>query len=723
MSNKWFVRCLVIAFIPIQLWFLYIMFQYPYINFNVEKIEEQWILTDINTKSQILQLGMQVGDVILQINDGEVDKYPTVIKWRTVDQADTIVASRNGTIFEVNTTELLRINSMDVSYLTAEIISLFVAIMLYTWMNRSQSARYLALVFFSIATTAMSLGASIRGDTLGKIVVGISLMLIPLALLHFLIVFLKEKGNISFRGILKYPYSFIVIHFFLYLSPFFEGRFASIIYSHYFRFVPLIFSLGVCLNLGFLVYVYFKYHKENPYISTMTKTVGVFFAISITPIVCFSFIPNALLGYEWIDSLYTSWIVLLFPLSFTYLLAAKKIYDIDLVVRRFLLTIALSIVPSVCIVGVIVALSSSREKLEHLTLAFLFTLVLLSISLYSLEYWTMRLERIVFPKKHFLQASLKKIAKKLGHISSMRELKDVILVDIVDILQVSGGAVVIRYHDFTEVISHGDINDSEVKQVIMGEMSERPMLVCFEITRNEDYSSYLVLTQKKTNSLLGSEETQWLNLIISYLSVSMENLHLIRKMNMKLDRLAAQMPTEEAAGDFSWFRKLMFELQEKERYRIAADLHDTTMQDLFLLKRKLAALFKQPSDAPRQMSSLSEILDYIDIINMSLRQSCFELHPYLLQEIGLVGTIREWVDMEKVTAPFNLEFQDVETEGIETISLDTKRHLFRVVQELLNNAKKHSNASQVTFRLRGSGSNLILTYEDDGVGLRRIVLW
>ncbi|MNP40373.1 Sensor histidine kinase ComP [compost metagenome] len=52
--------------------------------------------------------------------------------------------------------------------------------------------------------------------------------------------------------------------------------------------------------------------------------------------------------------------------------------------------------------------------------------------------------------------------------------------------------------------------------------------------------------------------------------------------------------------------------------------------------------------------------------------------------------------------------------------LATKRHLLRIIQELLNNAKKHSQASKVNFRLVTTAREFKLIYEDDGVGLKSL---
>lgn len=690
------------------------MFNYPFSGIAVENRDSQWVIGELDKRGNAWKLGLETGDVILNIDGEKVEDFPSVIRWGTVDKANYVQVYKNNESFKVYLRSSYTISPHDVIYLVGEAICFVVAFILYKWMNRSQSARFLAMVFFNMAITFLSLGASVRGEPFGKLIIAMSVILIPAILLHFLIAFMEEKGKIQLpRKALKYLYIFILICLVSHLLMLFEFKYSSIIHGYLSSIVLLLFSIGVCLDLSYLFYAYAKYKKMNPYISTMIRYLGVSFAISATPIVIFSFIPKVLYGHEWIDSLYTSIIILFFPLSLTYLLAAKKIYDIDLVVRRFILTTFLSIVPALIVVAMISSLFTTRARTEHLILAFIFTIILFSITLYSLEYLTTKLERVIYPRRHFLQASLKKIAKKLGQISSIRDLKEIILADIVDIMQVSGGAFVLKHNDYLEILSEGEVDGDEIEKTFAIENRDDPSYTCFEITRNEDYVSYLVLGPKKSNTLFGSEETQWLNLITTYLSVSMENLYLIRKMNRKLEQLAAQIPNESAASEFAWFRKLMFELQERERSRIATDLHDTTMQDLFFLKRKLAALNER---YPYDPDHLKGIYDYIDVINTNLRQSCFELHPYLLQEVGLVRTVEKIVEMEKGIAPFDIEFQASGREEIEACDPDTKRHLFRVFQELLNNAKKHSNASRVRFRLRAARSELILSYEDDGVG-------
>ncbi|WP_409342656.1 sensor histidine kinase [Paenibacillus sp. MBLB4367] len=412
------------------------------------------------------------------------------------------------------------------------------------------------------------------------------------------------------------------------------------------------------------------------------------------------------------------WFILFFPLSFAYLIMTKQLYDIDIVVRRIVFSVAIAIVPSLVITGIVKVLTLDDPNLtwDRFLFFFVAATVIMAFSIYSFEYFTTKLMPVLFPRKHMLQTSIKQIAKKLGFVSSFREIKDIVLVDIVQTLEVFGGAVVFKYKDMMEIISEGDIDTAKVEELVKAGTPDHPDFTCFEIIRHDEYTCYLIMTMKRTNTLLGAEELQWLNMIISYLAVSLENIYLIRELMMKLQQMASQLQDEKVAKEFAWFRKLSFELQEKERQRIAADLHDSTMQDLFFLKRRLRSFVDKHGLTDEAVMQMNGFIEYIETINMTLRESCFELHPYLLKEIGLVQTVRKFVERESYSSSSGLHLQTGQEKRIEALPMETKKHLFRIVQELITNAKKHAEASSVRILLTASEEGLLLSYEDDGVG-------
>lgn len=231
MKNKFLNILLLIAIITLQGWFMFISFTYTYTGITVEPNKNHaWVINQLSSQKTASVLGLQLGDIIKKVNNKEPDAYPFIKRWRSPDQFQTLVITRNGKEVEIETPHL----SFWADYLflafLGEAISLIMALLLYMKFN-SDSARLLSFVFLNIGLIFLSLGASIRGDVLGKIIIGTGIMLLPIIFLHFLIVLLREKGGI------KLPYRFIKYLYvsitFIFLAQFIYFKAAMAIYLIY----------------------------------------------------------------------------------------------------------------------------------------------------------------------------------------------------------------------------------------------------------------------------------------------------------------------------------------------------------------------------------------------------------------------------------------------------------------------------------------------------------
>jgi len=716
MKKKITIGLLVSILVVLNLWCSYLMFHTPYHGIYLKTDDgKTWVIRELDPGGVGVELGLKVGDIVRAV-DGELpDESPYVYRWRTVEQARSLTIDRGGQEFTIAVKNNHTVTEYFVP-LTEAIVCFAVAVAIVVHMRRYPSARMLAVVFLTIALIYMSRGASVRGDVIGKLLITNLMTFLPMVFYHFLVVFFREKGNMKLpTRILPYMYavfgiSFVVRCFMLY------PPYAYPIFQYNEAVTLILFIIGFLYNLGVLAMLYGKIRKQQSYVATIVRSVILSWAISFLPVICLSFLPQILTGQRVLNAVYTSWIILLFPISFAYLIAVDRLYNFGLVLRRLLFAGLLAVVPVSLFTGFYVFLFRHSINEKMILFVFIGSLLLLTTVLYAAEYLITRLEPILFPRKFVLQSALKKIAKNLGTISSFRDLKAIFLADIVETLQVMGAAIVLRYKTEIEVIPEGDIDAAEIER-LAGEPAIAPHRVYtfIEMNSHELYTSYLVITRKKSNLRLGKEELQWLRLITSYLEVSLENVHLIGKLTARLQQLAAQLPDEEAAQDIQWFRKVMYELQEEERIRIATDLHDTTMQDLFFLKRRLTKLGERAA-LPKEDPELGSMIHFVEMINAGLRESCFELNPHLLKEVGLVQTLETYMEKEAYSAPFQLEFLAKDALTKETRDLQTNRHVFRIVQELLANAKKHSHATKVTFRIAETPGKFQLLYEDNGVG-------
>jgi signal transduction histidine kinase len=158
-------------------------------------------------------------------------------------------------------------------------------------------------------------------------------------------------------------------------------------------------------------------------------------------------------------------------------------------------------------------------------------------------------------------------------------------------------------------------------------------------------------------------------------------------------------------------------IQETERRRIAVDLHDGLGQSLSLLKLGIQeALRQMGASAPRKaVDSVKRLLPKVaDALN-ELRRVAMDLRPSTLDDLGLLPTL-SWFVREFEAANPNTRIE----KHISVIEKDVpeplKLAIFRILQEAVNNAVKHSDADCIRVSLHNDDDVLAFTIDDDGKG-------
>lgn len=159
--------------------------------------------------------------------------------------------------------------------------------------------------------------------------------------------------------------------------------------------------------------------------------------------------------------------------------------------------------------------------------------------------------------------------------------------------------------------------------------------------------------------------------------------------------------------------------QEEERKRIAQDMHDAISSKLNVISLTTNLLLENEEIAADDKKSLNHILSINNTVLESSRKIAHDLLPPILEKFGLKVALEELLDdYIKVS-----KLQILHT--IETVpdltNLD-ELHIFRIVQELINNALKHANATQLNIDLLNSNPGFTLIFRDNGEGFDPEVL-
>jgi PAS domain S-box-containing protein len=155
--------------------------------------------------------------------------------------------------------------------------------------------------------------------------------------------------------------------------------------------------------------------------------------------------------------------------------------------------------------------------------------------------------------------------------------------------------------------------------------------------------------------------------------------------------------------------------QERERARIARELHDQMGQHIVALSLGLARLSSEVGEHARACAVVDELRKVADLLGRDVHTLAMELRPSALDHLGLPVALTSYA--EEVASRSDLQI-DVHCDPIDDLQLSgaTQTGLYRIAQEALTNVVKHARAKEVSVILETRGSVLQLIIEDDGQG-------
>jgi PAS domain S-box-containing protein len=164
----------------------------------------------------------------------------------------------------------------------------------------------------------------------------------------------------------------------------------------------------------------------------------------------------------------------------------------------------------------------------------------------------------------------------------------------------------------------------------------------------------------------------------------------------------------EAQRELSEVAERLLEVQEEERRRIASELHDSTSQHLVALQFGLTALRRGGADAETLEDMRKELSEAL----REVRTLSYLLHPPTLAREGLEKTLRAFARGFAQRTALSI---GVSVRGaVDSLPNEAQRALFRVAQEAMANAHRHSPARRISVDLRRGRTGVRLTINDDG---------
>ena len=170
------------------------------------------------------------------------------------------------------------------------------------------------------------------------------------------------------------------------------------------------------------------------------------------------------------------------------------------------------------------------------------------------------------------------------------------------------------------------------------------------------------------------------------------------------------------------------QVQENERSRISRDLHDTVTQDIrtaLIYTHKL----KDSQNLSEEQKNLLDKIQQIEEQNLkNIRNIIRNLTPSEIESASITQLLQELCENINQTGTIQCKFYAQDSELFSKITTEQKLHIFRIVQESINNAIKHSGASEISVILRAETdaadketNGLLFMISDDGKGIPKVM--
>lgn len=705
-------------------YFSFITIKYPYIGIEVNVSQNKQLeINNVFPYGMAEYIGMRKGDIILSIDGGLPEKHKSVRKYNLIEKANDIIVERNGNVLKYDMQSQFYWKQFFLHTIFpwfVLILSILFSAFLFNYKRNEKVSVILILLFLLYGISLFAGAASARTELVAQLFSISCLLLIPLLLFHFFFLYFQ-----------KYNIQLVSFYFVKRLSI---ANFIVMVLTIFFLCLPLsdsfyvvskmltlfTFVVDVCSCLYFFCRGFLK-HRKSIY-SSLFKIIVVGIFISFLPFVLLYAIPAIIFKHELISGEVAFLFTYFLPLTFVYLVSTNQILDINFYIKRIYYYAILSITPSLFLVIVGAALI---DDISVLTWVQIFVIVYLFFILvfYIKEELDYRFRSNLFSEKYNLQSSIYQFVTFLSRERSKKVIEQYFVNEIKTVLGLKNIALLEYDKEIDNLmLINGDSWDFERELLhthlsllfgenFLGELQTLNTISYLIVAENKKKITVLVLGRKKNFTAFNHDEKEWLKTISYYMNISYQNLQMIEDLIMELENIR----TKENAP--SWVLKMLFNIEEKERQRLSIDLHDSALQDQLLLYRKLSDILEKYNVESKVKEELSIVSDgLLDVIH-EIRETCNELMPPFLKEIGIIGALKNL--FKKVQLRTNLVVDFVADRNF-TVSLQDEMTLtlYRIAQELMNNAEKHSNASRVSFFLTYEFDLIILKYKDNGEGLK-----
>jgi signal transduction histidine kinase len=222
-------------------------------------------------------------------------------------------------------------------------------------------------------------------------------------------------------------------------------------------------------------------------------------------------------------------------------------------------------------------------------------------------------------------------------------------------------------------------------------------LVCVPIRVNDRVIGVMQLLNKRNGETFNDQDVQLLMTLAAQAGIAIENARLYRKLREERDRLLAK--------------------EAQVRNTIARDLHDGPTQRLTAVMMNIEFIKKLLVAMPERVSGeLDTLSDLVNKTITDIRTFLFELRPLGLETQGLLSTLQQYVARWQDPSGEGVRLRLQAPANVPRLSAEVEAAIFIIIQEAINNARKHSQAAEIVIYLYVEEAHLVASVRDRGKG-------
>lgn len=222
-------------------------------------------------------------------------------------------------------------------------------------------------------------------------------------------------------------------------------------------------------------------------------------------------------------------------------------------------------------------------------------------------------------------------------------------------------------------------------------------ILCVPMKVKDRVVGVVQLLNKRDGARFTDQDLRLLTTLASQAGIAIENARLYQSLKLERDKLLSK--------------------EEEVRKQIARDLHDGPTQgvaaismNIEFIKRLLTAM---PERVPGELEILSEL---VAKTSNNIRTLLFELRPLGLETQGLLPTLQQYVTRWRDPSGSNIQLRLEAPTSVPRLSQEMEGAIFIILQEAVNNARKHSRAGTITIYLYQEEDQLVASVRDRGKG-------